>query len=98
MEKSYVEFDKDKRRKCKLCLRSFCNPQGLLEKYNNSLVEILKEVFPGENWEELSQVHSEFQSSKPQRSVQKWSSKWFPDEEISVNFRHPSIEFLSYLF
>jgi len=64
---------------------------SLLKKHQNSLLEVLKVAYPHEPWTQLVDIKSPVHTSSNQMQVWKTIKKFFPDENILMNYRHPDL-------
>jgi len=74
---------------------SLINNKGgkpLLARYNNSLLLLLKKVYPNNDWNQITdRKSSNLLMSNVQHEVWNFVRKFFPEEKILVNFRHPEL-------
>lgn len=62
-----------------------------MNQYKGSLSEALRKVYKGADWSGLSEMNSDLEGSKPQKSIERILRSIFPFDEISTNFRHPQL-------
>lgn len=69
--------------------------QGLLSKYDNSLLRALKTIYPYKNWSEFTLSPSiQHHISFPQQIIVKYLKNNFHIKDILMNFKHPGLYFI----